>query len=329
MKKYMFLFILILSVFFTGFGDVNAATEPADEAYEVLDGYAACVYNGVYISDGDAYRQEVQVYLYAYREKNGSNRIWPRVYASDQFVFADADIEPKLNYVDLMSWGWNDSDYNNLVDTNKNFSRFYSNGKYKCPSGLYYYQPLLNWDSCPRNAAGSCLQLKLDNSLSKTSNDAGTLTVKSQGYDWIKNTELSQEAQGGRDDTISNDHGIIGAIMNWGKGNDETRYDKDSVDPCALISGGTLDLLQKVFMFISVAGIIILVVMTAISLIKVITASEDNALSNFLKGFWKRIICLIILLLLPTIITFLIQVVNGVGVAWNINSDNPLCDVTK
>lgn len=128
----------------------------------------------------------------------------------------------------------------------------------------------------------------------------------------------------GKDNT-----GIIDAIMKWGKSDDETKYDKDSVDPCALISGGTLDLLQKVFMFISVAGIIILVVMTAISLIKVITASEDNALSNFLKGFWKRIICLIILLLLPTIITFLIQVVNGVGVAWNINSDNPLCDVTK
>ena len=138
-----------------------------------------------------------------------------------------------------------------------------------------------------------------------------------------------ENTETGDDDEHYQSGGILDDIMSWGKGNDETRYDKDSVDPCALISGDTLDLLQKVFMFISVAGIIILVVMTAISLIKVITASEDNALSNFLKDFWKRIICLIILLLLPTIITFLIQVVNGVGVAWNINSDNPLCDVTK
>lgn len=125
------------------------------------------------------------------------------------------------------------------------------------------------------------------------------------------------------------DLGIIEAIFNWGKKDSDTHYDGVSGNPCALINGEVRDLLHQVFLGISIGGIIILIVMTAISLIKVITASEDNALSNFIKGLWKRIICLIILLLLPTIITFLIQVVNGVGVAWNINSGNPLCDITE
>lgn len=122
---------------------------------------------------------------------------------------------------------------------------------------------------------------------------------------------------------------IIDNILSWGASEDSNTYDGSTGDPCALISNKVQDLLHKVFLFISIGGIIILVVMTAISLVKVITASEDNALSNFLKGLWKRIICLIILLLLPVLVTFLIQVVNGIGVAWNINSNDPLCGITK
>ena len=151
--------------------------------------------------------------------------------------------------------------------------------------------------------------------------DSLILESTEQQFDDVK------DATSGGGDT--GDLSIIEAIFNWGKSSDSTVYDGISGNPCALINGEVRELLHQVFLGISIGGIIILIVMTAISLIKVITASEDNALSNFIKGLWKRIICLIILLLLPTIITFLIQVVNGVGVAWNINSGNPLCDITE
>ena len=137
-----------------------------------------------------------------------------------------------------------------------------------------------------------------------------------------------KDASGDRDPGPSGGE-IIQSILNWGGKKDGTKYDPSTVDPCALISGDLREALHDIFFFISIAGIIILVVMTAVSLVKVITASEDEALRNFLKGLWKRIICLIILLLLPMLITFIIQVVNNVAPSLGIKSNNPLCDITE
>ena len=131
-------------------------------------------------------------------------------------------------------------------------------------------------------------------------------------------------------DKEENKDTILCSIYAWGM--DLTggpKYSGDASDPCDLITGDIQVLLHKIFFGISVGGIIILVVMTAISLAKVITASEDEALRNFFKGLWKRIICLIILLLLPMIVTFVIQVVNNVAPSLGIRSDNPLCNVTE
>lgn len=163
---------------------------------------------------------------------------------------------------------------------------------------------------------------------SATSNAIDATTATSEEMKEIVE-QAKQKLENDKNNNENKDKDIIGAILKWGESSDSTVYDGISGNPCALINGEVRELLHQVFLGISIGGIIILIVMTAISLIKVITASEDNALSNFIKGLWKRIICLIILLLLPTIITFLIQVVNGVGVAWNINSGNPLCDITE
>ena len=132
-------------------------------------------------------------------------------------------------------------------------------------------------------------------------------------------------------DCEKNPNTIICSIYAWGMdlSGGGTRYSSEAEDPCDLINGEIRDILHEIFFFISVAGIIVLVVMTAISLVKVITASEDEALRNFLKGLWKRIICLIILLMLPMIVTFIIQLVNNVAPNLGIRSDNPLCNVTK
>lgn len=142
-------------------------------------------------------------------------------------------------------------------------------------------------------------------------------------------TISKEEAQQTVNDANEDRNNIIDAILDWGNSGDETKYSQAADDPCNIISGDLRNLLHEIFLYISIAGIIILVAMTSISLVKVITASEDNALSNFLKGLWKRIICLIILLLLPMLITFIIQVVNGAGKIWGVNSDDPLCSITE
>ena len=140
---------------------------------------------------------------------------------------------------------------------------------------------------------------------------------------------VEEQEESLKDEGSVGDGSIIEAILDWGMGGSDKKYSGDALDPCDLITGDIQTLLHKIFFGISVAGIIILVVMTAVSLVKVITASEDEALRNFFKGLWKRLICLIILLLLPMIVTFVIQLVNNVAPNLGIRSDNPLCDVTE
>ena len=155
------------------------------------------------------------------------------------------------------------------------------------------------------------------------------ITTKRAADTSLDQIKEEQDFYRGDDSGDLGDPAIIQAILDWGGKKDGTKYSSSATDPCDLISGKLQNVLHDIFFIISIAGIIILVVMTAISLVKIITASEDNALSNFVKGLWKRIICLIILLLLPMLITFIIQIVNDVAPSLGIKSNNPLCDITK
>ena len=89
-------------------------------------------------------------------------------------------------------------------------------------------------------------------------------------------------------------------------------YDIDSLgDPCTIISPSLQDMLSSAFWIISVAGIILVVVMTAISFIKAITGSDDEKFRDAIKHLYTRIIVVIILLLLPMILTFIIDLINN------------------
>ncbi len=68
--------------------------------------------------------------------------------------------------------------------------------------------------------------------------------------------------------------------------------------------------LKSAFLIISVGGIVLLIVFASLDFIKVITASEDNAMSEAFKKVKNRIIAVIILLLLPLLVNFLIGIVN-------------------
>ncbi len=106
------------------------------------------------------------------------------------------------------------------------------------------------------------------------------------------------------------------------------KYSDNNVDSCSLISGDVRQILQEVFIYISIAGIVILVIMTAISGVKAITGADENIIKNFLKGLRTRIICLILLFLLPAIVMFVISTINGIAPAFGFSANNPLCGIT-
>lgn len=117
-------------------------------------------------------------------------------------------------------------------------------------------------------------------------------------------------------------------IKKWGE-TDGTGETTPNVGDCSVIGGETKNFLNKIFSYISIIGIIIVVIMSILDGIKVITASEDGAMGNFLKGLRVRIICLVLLLILPMLVTFVVSTINNVANIAGVNSDNPLCGVTK
>ena len=328
-RKFIYIFVFLLCFLFTQ--NVNAATtcEYGIQCKYALDGLRDSVGGGHYMGGG---------YLYVVFQCEDNSKTYSEC---SRFTVKAAASKQDMSGNALHETGGNPgeeieiTDNSDIIPSNVNDykSYFSNNDRFVCPT-LYYlgsgglrvkFQKFgegmnrISWTAEPLSGT-TCIDkdesVDEDAMQDQATEDAGHAHADSASG---KNDE--------KDDGI--DEGIIQSILDWAGLESSTRYELNEVDPCAIISGDIQRLLHTVFLFISVAGIIILIVMTIISVVKVITASEDKALSNFLKGLWKRIICLIILLLLPVIVTFLIQVVNGAGAIWGVNSDNPLCNITE
>ena len=110
-------------------------------------------------------------------------------------------------------------------------------------------------------------------------------------------------------------------------------YEVDSLgDPGSIIGPTLQKMLQTAFWIISVGGIILLVVMTAVSFIKAITGSDDEKFRDAIRHLFTRIIVIIILLLLPMLLSFIITLINnsvGEGEVF-VGADGEIfCDVTE
>lgn len=96
---------------------------------------------------------------------------------------------------------------------------------------------------------------------------------------------------------------------------------------CSIFGDELIDFLKKLFWIISIAGIILLVVMTMVEFVKALTGSDDSGLIKGFKHTFVRIVAVIILLLLPTIITFILTLVNRYS-DYKIGEDgNVICGV--
>ena len=80
----------------------------------------------------------------------------------------------------------------------------------------------------------------------------------------------------------------VGTITAWA---DNQGYDIDSVDdPCSVINPKLQSLLNTIFWVISIIGIILVVVMTALSFIKAIVGSNDEKFRDAFRHLFTRII---------------------------------------
>ena len=121
------------------------------------------------------------------------------------------------------------------------------------------------------------------------------------------------------------------AIKNWANGKKNGQFKKDNTNSSCgdVINQDVKDFLNQLFTYITIAGVILIVVMSMVSGIKVITLSEEKAIRSFFKSIWVRVVCLIILLLLPMLVSFTISTVNNIAKIPGVNSNDPTCGVGK
>lgn len=146
-----------------------------------------------------------------------------------------------------------------------------------------------------------------------------------------ENLVASDDVQSSSEEQGIGESNITG-ILNWGQyveteGGEYTL--EDVGDACGFIDTNLRDLLNRIFWYISIAGIVLLIVMTAISFIKAITGSDDEKLRDAFKHLLIRAIAVVVLLLLPVILTAIIDIINNnSGGEVIIGADgNPTCSV--
>ena len=323
MKKYLKYLVLCLLVFVIGINNNVKAEKIASQ-----DGYARCVYGGT-VSDSTV-SSNIAVVIRVYKDTDGVVRAYSKMRCSDTYnEMATGAAEMRDcsigNYDDIFK------------KADKKLYPSFGEGGWKCPGKIWVDvvpQYPNNGGNISITERGGYTALSLNNDYSKTENSAVIFESDDDDTgDFMRIPSLSESMNDFVEEKEKGDLGdpkIIEDIFNWGNSDDDSRRFNDNVvDSCSFITDGVQQLLHKIFLYISIAGIILLVVLTAVSLVKVITASEDEALRNFFKGLWKRIICLIILLLLPTIVAFIIQIMNWAAPNLGFRSDNPLCNVTN
>ncbi len=102
----------------------------------------------------------------------------------------------------------------------------------------------------------------------------------------------------------------IQAIIDYGNSEDE-KVGEDTTTCEQMISKEMRDFLVNLFWVISIIGILLLLVMTAIEFIKVVTGQDDEGIKKAFKHTIIRIVCVVILFSLPWIISAIIAVINN------------------
>ncbi len=122
----------------------------------------------------------------------------------------------------------------------------------------------------------------------------------------------------------------IQGVINWGNylSSKEVKYEEDV---CLLIGETVQQFLNTLFIIISVIGIILLIVMSAVEFIKVITGSDEDGIKIAFKHTLIRTICIVILLILPGLIGWILDIVNdNFSGKYEIGSNGePLCEIGK
>lgn len=98
-------------------------------------------------------------------------------------------------------------------------------------------------------------------------------------------------------------------IKNWAN-NDIKATPSSGYNSCNLIPKSIMTFINNLFFIIQIIGIILLIVLSMIEFVKALTGEDEDGIKQAVKNTFKRIILVVILLILPSIIIWLLNMVN-------------------
>lgn len=215
-------------------------------------------------------------------------------------------------------------------------------GKFSCPGYVCQKNEhgLIKWKfpSKTQLSQGSCGSRDFDKVTLNTSDGTTSSNNMERVNGDINITPLSEiESIKNYVDSTGADDGSLDSfkdkINNWGS---NASYDSDMAnpgDPCQTIVSNPwlVQMLNWLFWFIAIAGLVIFLVMSIMDFIKAVTGSDDANLKKAFKHLAIRAIVVVILFLLPALLNLIINFLNdnlGEEGTYKIGSDGNLyCDV--
>ena len=334
MKKCLIFVLLVICCLYVNVDVVSAETNPITCDYGVI-----CNYSMPNIADtagGYTIGGSTMIVYYQCNDKskklNECSSFVSAAYASTSSLDIGSMLEAGGNTADELGF----QNYNDIFHQTDSFkNQFESNSQFKCP--VIYYRgdkirgvEVFYSTNLPQIGRHNVREAALKEN---------ECIAQNQTVDWNKvKDDAEQGAIDAEEDRFNNESGEdirdstlidISKIQDWANLSDWTIDDLG--DPCNIIKGELVDFLKTAFWIISIAGIILVVVMTAISFIKAIVGSDDEKFRDAIKHLYTRIIVIIILLLLPVLLSFIIDLINnmaGEGVVKIGADENIFCDVS-
>lgn len=205
-----------------------------------------------------------------------------------------------------------------------------NNGDYRCPSNIYINKQNMNnqmsvyltKSACDAtNGARSCTRtvaLK-ENRSQQAGWTSDTLDVS--GWEIETNnaassnttTEQTEDFSGIEDDDGVKNAELVDSIVSAAGLGGYSLEDLEVGDPCNIINNNTviMAILQFIIWLVCIGAIIVLIIMTIMDFTKAVTASDDMGLKKAFQRLIKRAIATVLLILLPAILTFIINFVNS------------------
>ena len=255
--------------------------------------------------------------------KDGSYKMWGDVACGERTGGGNAVNSVAASYSETKTGICNIEKYNEIFHVADLWKNYFVNidGTWRCPSNIYINKENLNnsmsiyftEDACKKaGGLGGCTRtvpLKED----RSQQGSGIPTALDlNGWD----TDKKDVAGGGSSTHTTDPNNTAGSsidiadIMAWGN---KHSYDMDDLgSSCNIIQNNQiiLAILKFIIWALAIAAIIILIIMTAADFVKAVTASDDVGLKKAFQHLVKRAIATVILIILPTIITFIINIIN-------------------